>query len=85
MSHWVHAPVLTDTETAEVLLDLRDGLWDLRGAKEEGQAILLTLARYPNGNKEYQLLLHPHARTVAVDGCEYPLPRAVEILKACTP
>lgn len=82
MSHWVHAPLLIDTETAEVLLDLRDGLWDLRGAKEEGRAILLTLAHYPDGNKEYELLLYPDAGTMAVGGCEYPLARAAEILNA---
>ncbi|ERS10694.1 hypothetical protein Q668_03665 [Alcanivorax sp. PN-3] len=85
MSHWVHAPVLIDTETSEVLLDLGDSPWDLRGAKEEGRAILLTLAHYPDGNKEYELLLYPDAGTMAVGGCEYPLARAAEILKTALP
>lgn len=47
MSHWVHAPTVTDLETGRVLLDLSDGLWDLMSVHEAEHRLDLRLCRYP--------------------------------------
>ncbi|ROL69379.1 hypothetical protein BK634_16660 [Pseudomonas chlororaphis] len=47
MSHWVHAPTVTDLETGRVLLDLSDGLWDLMAVHEAEYRLDLHLRRYP--------------------------------------
>jgi len=55
MSHWVYAPVLINTETAEVLFDLSGKSWDFRSAEESGDDIILKLARYPDANNVFRL------------------------------
>lgn len=68
MSHWVYAPVITDTQTHIKLLDLSNGLWDLRSAGELNHIIVLNLARYPNADTEYEVCLDPEKGEAKVEG-----------------
>lgn len=82
MSHWLYAPVLTNLETQEVLLDLQDSIWDLRSAKESEDSILLTLARYHEGNSEYLVELNPIEGTAIVCGVSHPMFSVLEAINA---
>ena len=82
MSHWVFAPVLTDTQSGEILLDLSGGLWELRSAQESGASITLSLARYPDGIKEYAVELLPQEKRALVLGVSYPLAELKAALEA---
>lgn len=85
MSHWVYAPLLTETETGTAVLDLKDGLWDLRSAEESGAAIRLKMAYYPVGGTEYQIEIRPQAGVALVAGVSWlieDLPEALAALVA---
>lgn len=82
MSHWVYAPILVSTETNEIILSLEGNVWDLRSAREVRDFIILKLARYPDGKKEYELELAPLAETAKISGVAHPLAKVVEVLDA---
>lgn len=82
MSHWVYAPILVSTETNEIILSLEGNVWDLRSAREVRDSIILKLARYPDGKKEYELELAPLAETAKISGVAHPLAKVVEVLDA---
>ncbi|MFC3150030.1 hypothetical protein ACFOEK_03235 [Litoribrevibacter euphylliae] len=85
MSHWVYAPVLRHTETNEHILNLAGNVWDLRSAKESQDTIILQLARYPDGSKDYEIKITPRTETAIVNGTPHPLTKLAEVLDAITP
>lgn len=82
MSHWINAPVLTETESGKIILDLSGDIWDLRSAQESQASILLSLARYPDGSKEYEIELIPQESKAVVLGVMYPIEKVSAALKA---
>lgn len=82
MSHWVYAPVIINTDNDEVILNLEGNIWDFRSAKETRDSIILKLARYSDGNKEYEMKLQLSAKTVTINGAMYPLASVPEVLDA---
>ncbi|MCS2609292.1 hypothetical protein [Halomonas dongshanensis] len=73
MSLWVYAPVIVERATQRVILDLSGSLWDLRRVAEGEGRIILTLARYPEGVREYVIEVDPIKSTVIVQGSTYAL------------
>ena len=47
MSHWVDSPVITDTKSQEIILDLSNTAWHLVKWGEIDFGIEMTLAKYP--------------------------------------
>ncbi len=82
MSHWVHPPVLVHTETNEHILNLAGNRWDLRSAKESQDTIILQLARYPDGSKDYEIKITPRTKTAIINGTPHPLTKLAEVLDA---
>lgn len=70
MSHWVHAPTVTDLETGRVLLDLSDGVWDLIRAVESPTELQLCLRRYPGDRPALTLVVRLADRSLWLDGRE---------------
>jgi len=68
MSHWVYAPVLTHTETAEVLFDLSGMCWDLQFADERSDEIILELALYPDVANVFILVLNISKGQASLNG-----------------
>lgn len=80
MSHWVYSPVLTRESCGEVVLDLSGSDWDLRQAAETDDGIMITLARYPDGIKTYEVKLLPDKSTFLFEGKEYPTSSVKSVL-----
>lgn len=81
MSHWINAPVLTETQSGKIILDLSGDIWDLRSAQESNASILFSLARYPDGGKEYEVELIPQESKAIILGAIYPIETVFEVLK----
>ncbi|MBZ5488373.1 hypothetical protein HW452_12650 [Halomonas aquamarina] len=82
MSLWVYSPVIVERATGRVVLDLSSGLWDLRRVNERPGRILLTLARFPEGDREYVVEVAPVEAIAVVDGVTHPLLKLEAALNA---
>jgi hypothetical protein len=82
MSLWVDAPLITDTQTNTAILDLRDSIWSLRGTSATLDSITLTLARYPDGNKEYKLCVYPEIGEAKLGHITKPILQIRDLLDA---
>lgn len=71
MSHWVYAPKVEETATGNVLLDLTGGLWDIVGAKEEGEMLTLSLRKYPGNSEGISISLRKGERLLYLKGNAY--------------
>jgi hypothetical protein len=80
MSHWVYAPVLTDTITEEVLFDLSGNIWDLQSASESSKEVILKLARYPDINKEFEIVLKLNKGQAKINGNIFPINNLSKVL-----
>lgn len=81
MSHWVYAPVLINTETAEVLFDLSGKGWDFRSAEENGDDIILKLARYPDANNVFRLVLNISKDRASLNGNIFSINDVCKVLE----
>ena len=82
MSHWVYAPVLIDVESNTKIIDLIGNIWDFRSATESGDSIAIILARYPDGDKEYELKLCPAKGEASINGKLTKISSVVKALDA---
>ncbi|MBN3575924.1 hypothetical protein [Vibrio neptunius] len=73
MSHWVHSPVIRETSSGKVILNLEFTAWGLRSVTESNERLVLILYRYPDGNSDYCVEVDPINRVVLISGEEYPL------------
>lgn len=71
MSHWVYAPKVEETATGNVLLDLTGGLWDMVGAKEEGEILTLSLRKYPGNSEGISISVRKGERLLYLHGKAY--------------
>ncbi|MFC3627442.1 hypothetical protein ACFOKJ_15085 [Vogesella amnigena] len=71
MSHWVYAPKVEETATGNVLLDLTGSLWDMVGAKEEGEILTISLRKYPGNSEEISFSIRKGERLLYLKGKAY--------------
>lgn len=82
MSHWVYAPVLMDVESNTKIIDLIGNIWDFRSATESIDSITIMLARYPDGEKEFELKLYPEKGEASINGKLTKISSVVKALDA---
>lgn len=72
-SHWIDTPLLVHVASGRVLLDLRGGVWELTGIREDGQMIVLGLQRCPEDSIAHEVVLLPASDEAVVAGQTLPL------------
>ncbi|WP_447928718.1 hypothetical protein [Vreelandella sp. EE27] len=73
MSLWVYSPVVVECATQKAVLDLSGSRWDLRRVTEGNGRIIMVLARYPEGDREYLIEVDPANATAVVEGVAHLL------------
>ena len=65
MSHWVNRPMLVDTDSSQVLLNLSGSLWhaDQVTWAKDGESVSLELRRYPGDVPGISLEINLETRT----------------------
>ncbi len=84
MSLWVYSPVVVECATQKRVLDLSGSLWDLRRVTQDQGRIVMMLARYPEGDREYVVEVDPVRTTAIVEGIAHPLADIETALNAIT-
>ena len=68
MSHWVYAPVLTDTKLNKCILNLTNKVWDLESVKETEHSIMLLLKKYSKELRQYELEIFIDKNEASING-----------------
>ena len=55
MSHWIYAPVLTDTLSNHCYFNLTNKIWDLSSVKETEFGVTLLIEKYSENQEQYEI------------------------------
>jgi len=68
MSHWVYAPILTDTLSDHCYFNLTNKVWDLMSVKEDENSITLLLRKYSKDLQEYEIQIFIAKNEALING-----------------
>ena len=68
MSHWVYAPVLTDTLSNHCYFNLTNKVWDLISVKETEFAVTLLIEKYSEDQAQYEVQIFIDNNEALING-----------------
>ena len=81
MSHWVDAPIVERVEDGATVLDLSGDLWDLWSIREDDDALVLMMRKYPGLTNDVEVRVLPENDSFSIMGKNVTLEELISELK----